>query len=253
MSQQTLTLPQNKSGAKLIRFLLITSIFGAFILLVRILTSVLLIAGMFGGILFLAAGRIDWLEAWVLTGIYGVFLFSFMMWAALYAPDLLRERNRMAGNVKPWDKMINLTFTLAFITLLVVSGLDSRKGWSVVHVLLQLMGVVGITLSCMIILWTMRINAFLSRWARIQNDRGHQVVSTGPYRFVRHPMYSAIIVFILSAPLELGSWWAVIPSGLAVLIYVARTQKEDQMLREELHGYREYASKVRYRLIPGLW
>ncbi len=102
-------------------------------------------------------------------------------------------------------------------------------------------------------MWVTRTNAYLSRFARIQDDRGQQVVTTGPYRYVRHPMYAAVIPFILCIALILGSWWALVPGAIIAILFVVRTALEDRMLQEELPGYKAYAQHVRYRLLPGVW
>ncbi|MBC7224324.1 MAG: isoprenylcysteine carboxylmethyltransferase family protein, partial [Anaerolineae bacterium] len=101
--------------------------------------------------------------------------------------------------------------------------------------------------------WAMASNPFFSAFVRIQRERGHRVVADGPYRYVRHPGYLGAIVFQMAIPLALGSLWALLPSGVAAALYVARTVLEDRTLQEELAGYREYAQKVRHRLLPGLW
>jgi len=99
----------------------------------------------------------------------------------------------------------------------------------------------------------MRTNQYLSRFARIQNDRGQQVVTNGPYRYVRHPMYASIIPFVLCVALILGSWWALVPGAIIAILFVIRTSLEDRMLQKELRGYEEYTQRVRYRLLPGVW
>ncbi|MFQ5875494.1 MAG: methyltransferase family protein, partial [Dehalococcoidia bacterium] len=99
----------------------------------------------------------------------------------------------------------------------------------------------------------MASNAFFSMTVRIQEDRGHTVATGGPYRYVRHPGYVGTILFQIATPLMLGSVWAFIPCGLAALLIVVRTALEDRTLHEELDGYKEYAQRVRYRLLPGLW
>lgn len=219
----------------------------------KVFLAVTLITGILGVILFTAAGRVDWTEAWWLIGLYAFFLFCFMAWGVLYASDLMKERSRMAGNVKRWDKVINLIFMMTFISVLVVAGLDARYGWSNLQSVTKVIGGTGIVFAGMMVFWTIMTNAYLSRWARLQEDRGQKVISEGPYRIVRHPMYAAIILFLLSIPLELGSGWSFIPAGLASIIYVTRTKKEDAMLHEELEGYVEYAQRVRYRLVRGIW
>ncbi len=205
-------------------------------------------------ILFLLAGRWDWSGAWVLTFLYLAFLLIIFVWATRNAPELLKERSRMASNVKGWDKILLTLYTLALIGLLVVAALDAgRFRWTEMPIIGQALGILGIIPCGIWLLWVTRTNAYLSRYARIQDDRGQQVVTTGPYRYVRHPMYAAVIPFILCLALILGSWWALVPGLIIAMLFVIRTALEDRMLQEELPGYKEYAQRVRYRLLPGVW
>jgi protein-S-isoprenylcysteine O-methyltransferase Ste14 len=102
-------------------------------------------------------------------------------------------------------------------------------------------------------LWAGATNTYLSRFARIQDDRGHTVVTSGPYGYVRHPMYAGVIVLFLCIPLVLGSWLALLPGAANAVLMVTRARQEDRMLRAELGGYEAYAHRVRYRLLPGVW
>ncbi|HLF73124.1 MAG TPA: isoprenylcysteine carboxylmethyltransferase family protein [Anaerolineales bacterium] len=221
--------------------------------LIRFLASIVLIVGVLGGLLFTSAGRLDWPAAWVLISLYTIFLLFVMSWGYLRAPELMQERGRVASNVKSWDKLINALYLLALILLFIVAGLDERYDWSQFPAGLQWLGGLGFSAAGYVIWRTMAENAYLSRWARIQDDRGQTVISSGPYRIVRHPMYAAIITLVICMTLELGSFRALVPAAFAAVIYVIRTRLEDRMLHEELAGYREYASKVRYRLAPGIW
>jgi protein-S-isoprenylcysteine O-methyltransferase Ste14 len=136
----------------------------------------------------------------------------------------------------------------------VLAGLDAgRFGWSSVPPSLQAAGWAGLLFAGAVIWWAASANTFLSRMVRIQDDRGHRVVAEGPYLWIRHPMYAGVIVFILCVPLVLGSCWALVPGVLIGILFVTRTTLEDQTLREELPGYRDYAQRVRYRLIPWVW
>ncbi len=205
-------------------------------------------------ILFLLAGRLDWSGAWLLTVLYLIFLLVIAVWATRNAPELLEERSRMASNVKGWDKLLMALYTIALIALLVVAALDAgRFRWTAMSPAWQALGVLGIIPCGIWLLWVTRTNAYLSRYARIQDDRGQQVVTTGPYRYVRHPMYAAVIPFILCIALILGSWWALVPGTIIVILFVIRTALEDRMLQTELPGYQEYVQRVRYRLFPGVW
>ncbi len=209
------------------------------------LFSILLLIVIIDGLLF---------GAWLLTGLYLAFLLVVVVWATRNAPGLMEERSRVAKNVKAWDKVITSIYTVLLLALLVTAGLDaSRFRWSVMPVALQIVGVILLILAGIVIWWVMSVNYYLSRYARIQDDRGQQVITDGPYRYVRHPMYAMLVPFMFGIAFVLGSWWALAPSGLIGVLYVVRTALEDRMLQEELPGYHEYAQKVRYRLFPGIW
>jgi protein-S-isoprenylcysteine O-methyltransferase Ste14 len=117
----------------------------------------------------------------------------------------------------------------------------------------QLVALVGMVLAGGLIFWTILSNAYLGRMVRIQEDRGHQVVTGGPYHYVRHPMYAGIILLVPCMALFLGSWWALVPAVLIAVLMVIRTGLEDRTLQAELAGYAEYALRVRFRLLPGVW
>jgi protein-S-isoprenylcysteine O-methyltransferase Ste14 len=205
-------------------------------------------------LLFIPAGRLDWPAAWILSLLYGVFLLAYAVWGTLKAPDLLEERSRVAENVKGWDKAIMAVYTVLLLATLVLAGLDAgRAERAQMPVILQVLGLVGIVLAAALIFWSILTNAYLGRMVRIQEDRGHKVVSGGPYRHVRHPMYVGIIVLFPCMALFLGSWWALVPASLIAVLMVIRTALEDRTLQAELPGYAEYAQSVRYRLLPGVW
>jgi len=216
---------------------------------VQVLGSVLLI----GALLFLSAGRLDWLWAWLFLAGWLVLLLASAV-VMRKSPGLMNERGRRADNIKGWDKVLMAVYSLVLFTMPVVAGLDAvRFGWSAMPLALHLVGLVGFIPAMVMPLWAMSANAYLSTMVRIQDDRGHQVVTTGPYRYVRHPMYVGALFFALCIPLLLGSWWALLPGGLIAVIFIIRTALEDKTLREELPGYAEYAQRVRYRLLPGVW
>lgn len=220
----------------------------------RLLVRLLLVLTILGALLFLPAGRWDWPEAWALILSFGAFLLLYALWGLYRDRAQLQERSRVAPNVKRWDKVILGVYSALLPTVFVVAGFDAgRFGWSQVPVVMQMLAWVGLALAAGLIFWTTTANTYLSRQARIQDDRGQEVVTVGPYRTIRHPMYLGIVVLYLCLGPSLGSWYALIP-GLAIdVLFVVRTAKEDAMLLEELAGYEAYARRVRYRLVPGIW
>ena len=203
-------------------------------------------------VLLAAAGRWDWLWAWLNVGIFIVFD---VLSIVLVDPDLLVERTRRSPDQKAWDKpLVGLAVGLLPLISMVVAGLDERWGWSANSAaIVQGAAALAIAAGYGLTVWAMRVNAYFSAIVRIQTDRGHQVATGGPYRLVRHPGYVGAILFTLATPVMLDSWWALIPAVIASVLYVGRTQKEDDTLQEELPGYREFAQRVRFRLVPGVW
>ena len=170
------------------------------------------------------------------------------------SPELLKERMSTKKDAKSWDKKIIRVYTLLLMTMLAVAGLDAvRLRWSHVPLSLKIAGFSGFIPAFLLVFWTMTENAYLSQVVRIQKDRDHRVCTTGPYKYVRHPMYVGIILLILCLPLALGSFYALIPGLLIALLFILRTFLEDKTLHAELPGYKEYADRVRYKLIPGIW
>jgi protein-S-isoprenylcysteine O-methyltransferase Ste14 len=207
--------------------------------------------------LFLSAGTLRWWEGWVYVGISLLSAAIFAFFMLRLNPGVIAERGQAAaaGGWKRWDKIIGLVVTLIyFIGLLVVAGLDERFGWTGPLVLATQMVAIAIYATGSALFgWAMISNAFFSTAVRIQDDRGQTVCDRGPYRFVRHPGYVGFILQALAAPVMFGSLWALIPGVLSALLLVVRTALEDRTLQLELGGYAEYATRVRYRLLPGVW
>jgi protein-S-isoprenylcysteine O-methyltransferase Ste14 len=223
-------------------------------LLVKRIVAVFALIFILDVVLFLSAGRLDWPAAWVFSSLYCIYLLIAMVWGTLKDPDLLKERSKRADNVKSWDKVIMGIYTLLLVAMLILAGLDAgRFGWSAMPLAAQVIGLLGLVPAGAMNFWAATANTYLSRMVRIQEDRGHQVISSGPYRYVRHPMYVSVILLMVCIPLLLGSWWALIPGGLIVILFVIRTALEDRTLQAELPGYAEYAQRVHYRLLPGVW
>jgi protein-S-isoprenylcysteine O-methyltransferase Ste14 len=207
----------------------------------------------FSAIMFGIAGRWDWWGAWAFLALFMGMMAGAIIWAVRKNPGLINERGRIGQNTKGWDKILMGIYTLLLIGLLVTAGFDARFHWSSVPVWMQVVGGVMLALGIAVLFWVARTNPYLSLTVRIQDDRGQSVVSSGPYRFVRHPMYSADLFLFWGIPILLGSWWALVPWGLIVVVFVIRTALEDRTLQAELPGYAEYAKRIRYRLVPGVW
>ncbi|MHB1295511.1 MAG: methyltransferase family protein [Anaerolineae bacterium] len=205
-----------------------------------------------GVLLFVAAGTLAWPGAWVYLALVTA---GTMVTMLLLPKDLLVERSQMQQGAKGWDIGLAL-FVARFgpLSALIVAGLDRRYGWTApLDAWLPVLGLILTAMGVVFTAWAMRTNRYFSGLVRIQTDRGHTVVSTGPYALVRHPGYVGACVAQLAVPLALTAWWALIPSAITVAVLVVRTALEDRTLRAELSGYREYAQKVRYRLLPGVW
>jgi protein-S-isoprenylcysteine O-methyltransferase Ste14 len=209
------------------------------------------------GVLLLSAGRWDWWEAWAYTGLGLLFMLGSRFLVISRYPDLAVERNRAPEkeNVKNWDRFL-MPFTALIAPFLawVVAGLDQRFGWSPdLPDWIQIIALIVIQAGSLIGTWAMLANRFFSSHVRIQTDRGHVVVTQGPYGIVRHPGYAGGLLSWLASPIFFSSIWVIIPTILAITASVIRTSKEDQTLRDELPGYTDYAREVKYRLLPGIW
>ncbi|MCJ7823324.1 MAG: isoprenylcysteine carboxylmethyltransferase family protein [Anaerolineales bacterium] len=208
-------------------------------------------------VLFIAAGRLNWWIAWVYVGIHVAFTLIGRLIVFRTNPETLVERARYAqkDNVARGDRfMVVIVGLLGPLVIWIIAGLDDRYSWSPdFSSLVQIISLVGVIFGYALGTWAMITNAFFSAVARIQTDRDHRVISDGPYRIVRHPAYAGGLVSSLVMPLMLGSLWALIPSGIALVFLVVRTKIEDEMLMEELPGYTDFAQQTRYRLVPGIW
>ena len=207
-------------------------------------------AGILAVVLFLPAGRWDLLWFWAYIIVYGLFAFCGFLFLDA---GLLKERLRPGPEAR--DRVtVALTKGLSMVQY-VVAGLDvGRYRWSGdVPAILQGAALIVVALCAVVTVWSMAINPFFSTVVRIQEERGHRVVSTGPYRVVRHPGYAVIAVLVLANAVALGSWWALVPGVTIVLLLLRRTVLEDAFLHRHLEGYAEYARQARYRLIPGVW
>jgi protein-S-isoprenylcysteine O-methyltransferase Ste14 len=207
-------------------------------------------------IFFVSAGRIDILRAWAFFGVTIVYFVLSNLVLYRFNPELVAQRlKRKREGSKSWDEVLMRVNNLILILVVpVFAGLDiGRFQWSSLSLHYAVVGFALYIFSSVLINWAMIVNPFFEATVRIQKDRGHTVITTGPYKFVRHPGYSAGILWTLSIPLIMGSLLAFVPAGIYVLSTGIRTSLEDRTLLRELDGYSEYADKVRYRLFPGIW
>jgi protein-S-isoprenylcysteine O-methyltransferase Ste14 len=224
--------------------------------LLKRLAQVLIAIAALAAMLFLSSWRFDWVMAWVYVGTFAVGLTAMTVYQELGNPELAEERSELTPRegVLTWDVILSAVVRVSLLGSYVVAGLDVRFGWKPeIPLAVQMVAFTLGLLGGGLIAWAMAANRYAAVYARIQQERGHAVATTGPYRFVRHPFYVGTITFSLMIPLALGSPWALISGGLAALLFVVKTAAEDRMLREGLAGYREYAARVRYRLLPGVW
>ncbi|MBR0874520.1 isoprenylcysteine carboxylmethyltransferase family protein [Bradyrhizobium tropiciagri] len=208
-----------------------------------------------GALLFAAAGTTDWPGAWAYLITSAVLGPVCGLWLAKVDPALLAERMRFtAREGQPTeDKYFMLAIMTLIVLWLVVMGLDRRFTGAGAGVTLMVLGLVLYLISTVLILWVFRTNSFAAPVVKVQAERDHQVISTGPYALVRHPMYTSIMLFFIGVPLSLGSWWGLAFVPLFFAMFAFRTRIEERTLVAGLQGYADYRARVRYRLVPGLW
>jgi protein-S-isoprenylcysteine O-methyltransferase Ste14 len=208
-----------------------------------------------GSAFFLSYGGFDWPQAWVLLAMWAAYYLLMALYGTQRSPEAVKARvESFDREFQPWDRWIIPVYVLLSYGVYVLCGLDAgRYGWSAVPGWVVWLAYLLVIPVYVVPFWAVMSNPFASGTARIHDERGHYAVSAGPYRFVRHPMYAAMIPFGFAFPLFLGSYWAMIPGMLVVALFTLRTALEDRFLQENLEGYREYAEQVRWRLVPGVW
>jgi len=204
--------------------------------------------------LFLAAGTVNWIAGWAMVIVMAGWVAATAIVVIPRYPELLAERVGPKKGSKSWDTTLLGLYGVAMMIMWIVAGLDFRNSWSSgIGPAAQIGALLIVIAGYGLVVWATGVNAFFSQVVRIQSERGHTVISTGPYRFVRHPAYVGMILVVLGAPIMLGSWWALIPGVISALVVTVRTKLEDQTLQAELPGYVEYAQQTRCRLAPGIW
>jgi protein-S-isoprenylcysteine O-methyltransferase Ste14 len=207
--------------------------------------------------LLACGGDVGWWQAWVYSLLIVTAGVGGRIWVERQHPGLLAERQNVENfkGAKSWDKVLAPLMALSVgFPLVIVAGLDHRYGWSPEFPLwLVGLGFILISFGYAFATWALVENRFFFTVVRIQTDQGHVVCDTGPYRIVRHPGYAGNIPPLVGIVLALSSVWTLIPAAIALIIAVMRTSLEDQTLQNELPGYGDYAARVRYRLIPGIY
>jgi protein-S-isoprenylcysteine O-methyltransferase Ste14 len=208
-----------------------------------------------GAVLFASAGTLHWPGAWVFLATSAVLGPACGLWLAKTDPALLAERMRLTARDEQFaaDKKFMLVFAATALIWFVAIGLDRRMQASDVPLALQVLGLAMYLLSTGFIMWVFHVNSFAAPVIKVQAARDHHVISSGPYAWVRHPMYSGVMLFFFGAPLLVGSWWGVLIAPLFAVLFAVRAGIEERALVAGLPDYADYAARVRYRLLPGVW
>jgi len=207
-----------------------------------------------GVALFWSAGQIDWWPAWASLAVMSAWIMATAIVILRSNPDLIAERLGPRKGAKSWDIALMSLLGLTQLARYIIAGIDQRFGWTGGFPLAaQIPALIVCVLGYALVVWATASNAFFSQIVRINYERGHTVATGGPYRYVRHPAYLGAILYELAVSVLLASWWALIPSGLNVILLILRTALEDNTLQGELTGYVDYAREVRHRLLPGIW
>lgn len=205
-------------------------------------------------VLFGAAGRVDWPAAWVVVAVWLIWFAAMDVAVLRFNPGLASERLAPPKGAKRWDRAIVSVIRLLELARYVLAGLDLRYGWTTGFPGAAQVAAIGVwLLATAVFAWAVASNPFFSQVVRIQTDRDHTVATGGPYRYVRHPGYVGAIAAEVAISTALGSWPAILAGAVCALLLVVRTALEDRTLHAELQGYADYARRVRYRLLPGVW
>ena len=205
-----------------------------------------------GIIIFLPAGDIRWAKGWVMIVVFVALTIPSTVYIWRVNPEIFAARRRIQPGTKGWDRVLLMVLLPTMLAIYPVAALDDgRFHWSRVPLWLVVVGYVLLTTSWCLFMWVESVNKFAEPGVRVHAEQ--KVINTGPYAIVRHPMYMGVPSFSVGTALALGSYWALVPAALLLPILVGRTAMEDRTLRAELAGYKQYASRVRYRLLPGVW
>lgn len=205
-------------------------------------------------LIFLPAGDIGWTPGWIFVAalVIGFGLSGLVI--AKTNPVIFRARSRFQPGTERWDlPLVAVILTAMTVTIPVASFDSGRAHWSQVPLWLTIVGYAALLGGIAVTAWAQAVNPFFEPGVRIQSERHQRVIDSGPYGLVRHPGYSAAVAMFLGISLALASWWGLVPAVIASILLAVRTAFEDGLLQERLPGYREYAGRVRARLVPGIW
>jgi protein-S-isoprenylcysteine O-methyltransferase Ste14 len=204
--------------------------------------------------MFPAAGDLGWANGWLFLLVFLALTIPSVVYLWRVNPAIFVARGRIHAGTKRWDR-VAMAFLLSSLTVIFpIAALDAaRFHWSSVPSWLIVLGYVLLSLGFLLSVWAQSVNKFAELSVRIQTDRGHKVIDTGPYAVVRHPIYLSGLLLCIGIPLALGSFWALIPAAAGAVTLVVRTTLEDRTLQKELPGYEDYAARIPHRLIPGVW
>jgi len=204
----------------------------------------------FVAVLFLPAGTLVYWEAWVYLAILFIPMIFVLVHLIRNNPELLERRLRMREKEAQQRLIIKISY-LYFFTAFLLPGFDRRYGWSSVPAAVVIVADLVVLLGYGVFVLVLRENRYASRVIEVEQQQ--EVITTGPYAWVRHPMYLGVLLMYVASPLALGSYWGIIPTVLLIVLLVARIRNEESVLLSQLEGYREYAAQTRYRLFPGIW
>ena len=203
-----------------------------------------------GALFFLPAGTLNYWQAWAWLATLFIPMGISLVYLLKIDPKLLERRTR-TNETRPEQRCIIMASVVYLLIIFILPGFDVRNGWSNVPAWLCLAADGIVLASYILYVLVLRANTYASRV--IEVEQGQQVISSGPYALIRHPMYLSMILMMTASPLALGSYWAMLPSVLFILLLAARAKNEEELLKKELQGYNEYMQRTRYRLFPGVW
>jgi protein-S-isoprenylcysteine O-methyltransferase Ste14 len=219
-------------------------------LTIRVLGLLLLVFPLLGAMIFLPAGTLSYWQAWVYLAILFVPMVFALVYFLIFSPALLERRMRIREKEAEQQLIVKLA-SIVILLVYLLPGFDHRFHWSFVPIWLVVIADILVFLGYAFILLVMRENPYAARTIEVEPDQ--TVVTTGPYAFVRHPMYLGVLLLYVFSPLALGSYWSMIPALFLMGLLIARITNEERVLLKELNEYREYTEKVKWRLIPGIW